>query len=177
MLSPAYIYLSEQHHIGLVSDRNSLLPLHRLSPQEERSQLQLQPLSYYANDFPAEKLHGMCPSNHWGLLFEYIQYFLLFYNPTPTPPSFIILKIKSISDALHWCSHCCGEGIKRTLTQSIYTASFEKCASFCGKERKLYKFMGNTGCKKYKCKLDSYSHGLFKATPLPFQIHTSHQGI
>lgn len=53
----------------------SLRPLHRLSPQQESSQLQLQTLSHYANDFPTEKLHACCPSIQQGLQFEYAGIF------------------------------------------------------------------------------------------------------
>lgn len=85
-ISKAHISLSEHLGIGLLSDRSSPLPLHWLSPQEESSRLQLQPLSHYANYFPAEKLHAWCPSIQRGLQFEYMHFFFLSSTPHFLPP-------------------------------------------------------------------------------------------
>lgn len=147
-ISKAHISLSEHLGIGLLSDRSSPLPLHWLSPQEESSRLQLQPLSHYANYFPAEKLHAWCPSIQRGLQFEYMHFF---FSPLP-PTSSLHTYEKNV---YFWCTALVfillWWGIERALTQSIYTTPFEEYAFFQWWGVKLYKCMGNTSCKKVSC--------------------------
>lgn len=72
----------------------AFLPLHWLSPQEESSQLQLQTLSHYANDFPTEKPRACCPSIQQGLQFEYTGDFF-------PPSSHFSIFVKRMS--YFWC--------------------------------------------------------------------------
>lgn len=171
IISPANIILLEHYGIGLLSDMNSLLPLHWLSPQEEGSQLQLQPLSHYADDFPAEKLHAWCPSIQRGLQFEY----MFFFSPLP-PTSSLHTSEKKV---YFWCIALVfilpwWGNRERALTQSIYTTPLKSTPFSFGEE---WNCTNVWGIPAVKSKLLSYSHGLFRVTTLPFQMHTSGQGI
>lgn len=143
----------------------SFLPLHQLSPQEESSQLQLQTLSHYANDFPIEKPRACRPSIQQGLQFEYVGIFF------PSLHFSIFVKrmsyfwcIAMVFPSLQWRG---GGALNQFLQPPL-----EYMLLLCDIEGNYTNVWG-IASDLHPCK----SFTLFCSASLPFRTHTPHQDL